>query len=149
MITITRFLFGSITVLLGLYIFFTFLNFSNICFSLVYEFINQYKDKIILIEDCIVSNNSQSIKELRNINEIKDDEIGFDVGPKTIDIYKEILKDANTIFFNGPLGLFENKEFETAKRILNEAFNVCAGNTEDKLIGATFEQIYNKLLDVL
>ena len=39
----------------------------------------------------------------------------------------------------------ENKEFETAKRILNEAFNVCAGNTEDKLIGATFEQIYNKL----
>ena len=43
----------------------------------------------------------------------------------------------------------ENKEFETAKRILNEAFNVCAGNTEDKLIGATFEQIYNKLLDVL
>ena len=43
----------------------------------------------------------------------------------------------------------ENKEFETAKRILNEAFNACAGNTEDKLIGATFEQIYNKLLDVL
>ena len=43
----------------------------------------------------------------------------------------------------------ENKEFETAKKILNEAFNVCAGNTEDKLIGSTFEQIYNKLLDVL
>jgi hypothetical protein len=43
----------------------------------------------------------------------------------------------------------ENKEFETAKRILNEVINVCAGNTEDKLIGATFEQIYNKLLDVL
>ena len=43
----------------------------------------------------------------------------------------------------------ENKDFETAKKILNEAFNVCAGNTEDKLIGSTFEQIYNKLLDVL
>ena len=82
--------------------------------------LKKYKDKIILIEDCIVSNNSQSIKELRNINEIKDDEIGFDVGPKTIDIYKEILKDANTIFFNGPLGLFENKEFETGtKELIN------------------------------
>ena len=43
----------------------------------------------------------------------------------------------------------ENKEYETAQKILNEAFNVCAGNTEDKLIGSTFEQIYNKLLDVL
>ena len=43
----------------------------------------------------------------------------------------------------------ENKDFETAKKILNEAFNICAGNTEDKLIGSTFEQIYNKLLDVL
>ena len=42
----------------------------------------------------------------------------------------------------------ENKEYETAEKILKEAFNVCAGNTEDKLIGATFEQIYNKLLDV-
>ena len=42
----------------------------------------------------------------------------------------------------------ENKEYETAEKVLNEAFNVCAGNTEDKLIGATFEQIYNKLLDV-
>ena len=82
--------------------------------------LKKYKDKIILIEDCIVSNNSQSIKELRNINKIKDDEIGFDVGPKTIDIYKEILKDANTIFFNGPLGLFENKKFETGtKELIN------------------------------
>ena len=42
----------------------------------------------------------------------------------------------------------ENKEYETAEKVLNEAFNVCSGNTEDKLIGATFEQIYNKLLDV-
>ena len=43
----------------------------------------------------------------------------------------------------------ENKEYETAQKILKEAFNICNSNTEDKLIGATFEQIYNKLLDVL
>ena len=42
----------------------------------------------------------------------------------------------------------ENKDYETAEKILKEAFNVCTENTEDKLIGATFEQIYNKLLDV-
>lgn len=43
----------------------------------------------------------------------------------------------------------ENKEYETAEKILKEAFKVCESNIEDKLIGATFEQIYNKLLDVL
>ena len=43
----------------------------------------------------------------------------------------------------------ENKEYEIAGKILKEAFNVCEGNTEDKLVGATFEQIFNKLLDVL
>ena len=42
----------------------------------------------------------------------------------------------------------ENKDYETAEKILNEAFDVCCNNTEEKLIGATFEQIYNKLLDV-
>ena len=42
----------------------------------------------------------------------------------------------------------ENKDYETAEKILKEAFNICADNTEDKLIGGTFEQIFNKLLDV-
>ena len=42
----------------------------------------------------------------------------------------------------------EDKDYETAEKILKEAFNVCTENTEDKLIGGTFEQIYNKLLDV-
>ena len=43
----------------------------------------------------------------------------------------------------------ENKEYETAEKILREAFDSCAQNTEDKLIGSTFENIYNKLLDVV
>ena len=43
----------------------------------------------------------------------------------------------------------ENKEYETAEKILREAFDSCAQNTEDKLIGSTFENIFNKLLDVV
>lgn len=42
----------------------------------------------------------------------------------------------------------EKKEYETAEKILKEAFKTCCSNTEDKLVGASFEQIYNKLLDV-
>ena len=42
----------------------------------------------------------------------------------------------------------ENKEYEVAEKILTQAFELCEGNVEDKLIGGTFEEIYNKLLDV-
>jgi tetratricopeptide (TPR) repeat protein len=42
----------------------------------------------------------------------------------------------------------ENKEYETAEKILAQAFELCKDNVEDKLIGSTFEEIYNKLLDV-
>ena len=42
----------------------------------------------------------------------------------------------------------ENKEYEVAEKILTQAFELCTENVEDKLIGGTFEEIYNKLLDV-
>ena len=36
---------------------------------------------------------------------------GFDIGPKTIEIYAEELKNAKTVVWNGPLGLFEFEQF--------------------------------------
>ncbi len=36
---------------------------------------------------------------------------GLDVGPKTIDLYEDALKDAKTVFWNGPVGVFEIDKF--------------------------------------
>jgi phosphoglycerate kinase len=49
-----------------------------------------------------------------------DTNLGFDVGPKTVERFTSFLKDAGTIFWNGPLGWFEKPEyakgtFEVAK----------------------------------
>jgi phosphoglycerate kinase len=38
---------------------------------------------------------------------------GFDIGPKTIAKFKEVLSKAKTIFWNGPLGWFEKPEYAT------------------------------------
>jgi phosphoglycerate kinase len=38
---------------------------------------------------------------------------GFDIGPKTIAQYKDFLKNAKTVFWNGPLGWFEKEQYAT------------------------------------
>lgn len=44
-------------------------------------------------------------------NEIPDGWEGFDIGPKTIELYNEELKKAKTVVWNGPVGLFEFEAF--------------------------------------
>lgn len=40
-----------------------------------------------------------------------ENDIGLDIGPKTIELYLNVLKDAQTVFWNGPMGLSEIKQF--------------------------------------
>ncbi len=37
--------------------------------------------------------------------------MGMDIGPKTCELYKEALKDAKTVVWNGPMGVFEFPNF--------------------------------------
>ena len=53
-----------------------------------------------------------------------DDEMGVDIGPKTAALYAEALKDAKTVVWNGPMGVFEMPNFakgtvEVAKVLAN------------------------------
>ena len=67
------------------------------------ELLDKYPDKIVLINDNYIED-----KSLKNIDEMNDKDIGFDIGEKTVSNFKEKLKSAKTIFFNGPLGAFED-----------------------------------------
>jgi len=44
-------------------------------------------------------------------NEIPEDYQGVDVGPQTLELYAEVLKDAKTVVWNGPVGVFEFDNF--------------------------------------
>jgi phosphoglycerate kinase len=40
-----------------------------------------------------------------------DDMMGVDIGPKTVEAYAAVIAEAKTIFWNGPMGIFEIEEF--------------------------------------
>jgi len=57
------------------------------------------------------------------------DELGLDVGPATVAAFNERIAGAGTVFWNGPMGLFEVDEFATGTREVGEAVAACAGVT--------------------
>jgi phosphoglycerate kinase len=60
------------------------------------------------------------------------DQMGLDIGPVTISTYADHLKTAKTIFWNGPMGLFENKDF--AKGTMSIAHTI-AGTKAFSVVG--------------
>jgi 3-phosphoglycerate kinase len=52
--------------------------------------------------------------------DIKDGWIGVDIGPETIDLYRERLSDARTVVWNGPMGVFEMAAFAEGSRAICE-----------------------------
>lgn len=63
---------------------------------------------------------------------IPKDQMGLDIGPLTIQAYADHLKTAKTIFWNGPMGLFENKDF--AKGTMSIAHTI-AGTKAFSVVG--------------
>jgi phosphoglycerate kinase len=58
---------------------------------------------------------------VRNVDEVGDDEIILDIGPLTAIEYSEIIAGAGTIIWNGPVGVFEFRNFAAGTRALAEA----------------------------
>ena len=90
---------------------------SSICekekISYCREILDKYPDKLILPIDIITATEmKENVKtHERFINEIEEDEIGLDIGPKTLEVFKQYLDDCKTIFWNGPMGCFETQGF--------------------------------------
>ena len=68
--------------------------------------------KIILPVDFISEN---GVIELENIT---DDDVLLDIGPKTIERYKEVIFESNLVLWNGPLGKYEDDKYENGTKSL-------------------------------
>ena len=70
-------------------------------------------NKVILPNDIVCSENINDINRNNpvSIREIPENQMGLDIGAKTIEKYLEILDSAKTVLWNGPMGVFENVSF--------------------------------------
>lgn len=69
--------------------------------------------EIILPTDAVIAAEmkEESPESIVDINSIPPDMAGYDIGPKSIEYFKSVLKDAKTIIWNGPMGVFEVNKF--------------------------------------
>ncbi len=81
--------------------------------DLAKELLEKYKDKLILPEDIVVAAEFKNEAESKIVDadKIPADMMGLDIGPKSIEKFKNILKDAKMVVWNGPLGVFEFENF--------------------------------------
>jgi phosphoglycerate kinase len=63
----------------------------------------------------------EAAAQIKSIHEVEKDDMIMDVGPKSMKSIKNIIKNAGTILWNGPLGVFEFKNFADGTKELAEA----------------------------
>ncbi len=102
--------------------------------------------KIIYPEDVTVGKNLNGLPEIKGLNDILEDELILDIGPKSIKNINNIIEESNTILWNGPAGYFENPNFakgsiEIAKKITeknkaNTIYSVAGGGDTVALLNS-------------
>ena len=81
--------------------------------ELAKEFMAKGGDKLILPVDTVVANDFSNPTEIKTVTagEIPDGFMGLDIGEKTVELFKKELEGAKTVFWNGPMGVFEDERF--------------------------------------
>ena len=102
-------------------------------------------NKIILPVDHISSKSLES-DEAGVKENLEENDIALDIGPKTIQLYKEHIKKSRTIIWNGPVGMFEREIYANGTKELCKAFDkdnmtiiVGGGDTASAVINFGYE----------
>lgn len=96
------------------------------------KLMRKYPHKIILPIDVVVAKSISDIGNEVFISDIKSDDIGLDIGSKTIEIWNEYLNSSETILWNGPVGYTEEKNFQNGTKKICE---ILKNQSIEKVIG--------------
>ena len=79
--------------------------------------------KVMLPVDVIVANDFANPTEIKtvSVDEIPDGFEGMDIGTKTMEMYRNEILKAHTVFWNGPMGVFEQEAFQAGTKAVCQA----------------------------
>lgn len=91
--------------------------------------------KLLLPVDVVVADRfAEDVETLTvSVDDIPGDMMGLDIGPETAKLYADAVAEAQTVFWNGPMGVFEMQPFEAGTKAVAEA--VAANVDADTVIG--------------
>ncbi|MBL8238370.1 MAG: phosphoglycerate kinase [Bryobacterales bacterium] len=107
---------------------------------LALELMNSLGDKLMLPVDHVVAAEFKAGAENEVVTAIPEGKMALDIGPATIAAYEAVVKASKTIIWNGPMGVFELKPFDTgtvavAMAVANSgAVSVVGGGDSEKAI---------------
>lgn len=80
-------------------------------------------DKLVLPVDHLVADGIEATAKTQVVkgSDIPDGLFGLDIGPETIKLYGDLIKNAGTVIWNGPMGKFEDEPFRAGTRGIAEA----------------------------
>ena len=97
----------------------------------------QNRVKIKLPVDFVVSDaiDKPSKIETVSFDSIPDNMIGLDIGPETIKLFSNIILQSGTVLWNGPMGVFEKKEFENGTKSIANLLSDMKDQNIDTIVG--------------
>ena len=114
------------------------------------------KCNIIIPIDCNTSDDFKGSSTYKSLKDMDSDDIILDIGKSTIDLINKTIDSSNTVFWNGPAGYYENKNFSTgtlsiAKKIAENTKSkslisiVGGGDTVAAIKNAGLENVFTHL----
>ena len=101
------------------------------------KLLEEYGDKIVLPVDLVRADkfDKDADKKVTDLDNPPAGWLSLDVGPETVKKYAEVLADAKTIFWNGPMGVFEFEKFSDGTRGVAEAIIAATDNGAFSVVG--------------
>ena len=99
--------------------------------ELAKEFMAKGAGKLFLPVDTVEANAFDNATEIKTVKsgEVDDGFQGLDIGPASVELFKKELEGAKTVFWNGPMGVFEKPEYAKGTVAVCEAIANLEGAT--------------------
>lgn len=81
--------------------------------------------ELLLPVETVVAKEFNETSDSKTVSseEIPEDYMGMDIGPKTIELFSDVIKKAKTVIWNGPMGVFEMPKFAVGTKAIAKALS--------------------------